>query len=168
MGRGKAGITRLCSMPICNDKIVARNLCSKHLQKHYRGTLVKEMFSYTFECEFGEEHSYRSDCACSRVHHQSTGTHRGQGRHPVREDGVIGYEAMHRRLTKARGRAKDYNCVVTTEGLHQASEWALKVGYGTQQQERNGRTYEYDTDIDSYQPMCRSHHRKMDLRIEDF
>lgn len=66
------------------------------------------------------------------------------------------YTAMHGRLRKTRGAAKNYQCQCGS----QAKQWAYDHTDPNQQVSDLGP---YSTDMNRYQPMCVSCHKTMDL-----
>ena len=74
----------------------------------------------------------------------------------------ITYHTVHVRLTKRKGKAAQHGCVTCGSP---AKHWAYdhtdpdeKIG------ESRGRPMAFSTDMDRYQPMCRSCHGKLDQR----
>ena len=68
------------------------------------------------------------------------------------------YVAVHFRLKSARGLASEYPCVDCGQ---QALDWTYKHG------REHGRLRHFSTDLDDYEPRCRSCHKKLDaIRLD--
>jgi len=63
---------------------------------------------------------------------------------------AVGYAAVHWRLTQRRGPARNHPC---TDCFGWAAEWSYVGPPGAS----------YSTNLDYYEPRCRSCHRKLDL-----
>lgn len=70
--------------------------------------------------------------------------------HPMWSGDEAGYHAVHARLRKERGKAREHLCACGKQAKH----WAYKHGSG------NG--LKYSLDMNDYEPMCVSCHRKLD------
>jgi hypothetical protein len=72
----------------------------------------------------------------------------------------VGYEAVHGRLRRSRGNARDHACAHCGEP---ADDWAYDHACPSEKAvERRGRLYAYSTDLDRYLPLCRSCHTRLD------
>ena len=80
------------------------------------------------------------------------------------------YAAMHGRIIRERGKAKEYSCYINID--HPARDWAFILETAAEEDlitDSIKRTYQKDT-IDltysintlDYKPLCKSHHIKMD------
>ena len=80
------------------------------------------------------------------------------------------YGAMHQRIIRERGKAKEYSCFISID--HPARDWALILETAAEEDLITGnvkRTYqkdtieiEYSTNTLDYKPLCKSHHIKID------
>lgn len=75
-----------------------------------------------------------------------------------------GYEAAHKRVSRARGKAREHGCAHCPQP---ATNWAFMHGSsgelpaGTQ---RNGRPHgPYSLDVNDYIPLCQTCHRRYDV-----
>jgi hypothetical protein len=71
----------------------------------------------------------------------------------------ISYRAAHRRLQRSRGKATEHSCAECGEP---ADQWAYDHGDEPKNAVFRGRTVPFSTDINRYQPLCRSCHIKLD------
>lgn len=123
---------RTCSVNGCGQPNSARGLCRRHYtrwQRHGDTSTVKTPAPRTGPAN----NMWRGDAAS--------------------------YGAVHRRLAKVLGPAREHNCA---DCGSPADEWAYDH---TDPNERRGSEGPYSTDITRYQPMCRSHHRRLDLAL---
>lgn len=79
------------------------------------------------------------------------------------KDGELNYSAIHLRLAKYRGSAKDYHCISCgSPALH----WAYQHNCQNEQiDDTNGRKLPYSPNLEKYEPMCVPCHKKLDLTI---
>lgn len=78
---------------------------------------------------------------------------------------VVGYRAAHNRIRAARGPASGFECACGCG--HMAQQWALKEGaplryFGLCFAGRRYYLVTWSLNVDDYQPMARSCHRKYD------
>lgn len=104
--------------------------------------------------------------ACYRCEqaHRRPGTHNSAlaGRDSRHWAGTsVGYWAVHKRLRRMRGAARDLLCVDCGE---QALDWAYMHNDVNEQCTAAGMVY--STDIDNYQAMCRACHKRYDRLAE--
>jgi hypothetical protein len=70
------------------------------------------------------------------------------------------YAGIHQRLVRERGKAKHHQCARCE---NQAVEWSYThVDANDRMGEHNGNQVPYSTNLDFYEPLCRSHHRLLD------
>lgn len=111
---------RVCEVDSCERKHRRNGLCNAHSYRVARGQAVDTPI-----------HQYGAKGSAS----------------PFWKGDAAGYKAVHLRLTKERGRAKDQVCV-ECEG--QATDWAFDEPTG------------YSTDLTRYRPLCASCHKVAD------
>jgi hypothetical protein len=76
----------------------------------------------------------------------------------------VGYEAVHRRLDRARGNAQGHSCATCGEP---AADWAYDHSDPSEKATvRRGREYSYSTDLSHYLPLCRSCHTRLDKGLD--
>jgi len=110
-----------CAIPDCGKPVQARGWCNKHWKRW-------------------------------RVHGDPLavtprGTQPGP-EHPGWKGDSAKYSAMHMRLRKARGNAKDHPCAQADESCRGRMEWANVSGR--------------HEDVQDYIPLCKSHHVRLD------
>lgn len=71
----------------------------------------------------------------------------------------VGYDGVHHRLRKARGKASTHACHYCGD---QASDWAYD--HSDPDEKVNGRGSPYSTDLERYKPLCSTCHRYLDNR----
>lgn len=73
------------------------------------------------------------------------------------------YSAMHQRVKKARGKARDHECACGAPAAH----WSYQHGHPSERigDTGNGTIAAYGTDIWAYRAMCVSCHKKYDLEV---
>lgn len=69
-----------------------------------------------------------------------------------------GYDAIHKRLRKERGPARNFECV---ECGNQANHWAYQHTAGDNEQRTHGLPF--SSNVEDYAAMCAKCHRKLDL-----
>lgn len=70
------------------------------------------------------------------------------------------YNAVHKRLARKRGRAADHRCLCCGA---QAHTWSYN--HGDDQELISQYGFPYSTDLNSYIPLCRLCHRRIDLAV---
>jgi len=72
----------------------------------------------------------------------------------------IRYVTVHNRLSRQRGPARAWTCVLCPK---QAQEWSYDHRCPDERVERrNGKVFPFSEDLDRYQPVCKSCHTKRD------
>ena len=75
------------------------------------------------------------------------------------DDALIGYRAMHLRVERARGKARDHACAGCGGP---AAEWSYN-GSGEQRVDFvRGYVLPFSTDVEAFEPLCRPCHRQRD------
>ena len=97
-----------------------------------------------------------------RAHHPQYEAIRGE-RSPFWTGDDATYQAIHQRLRKWRGPARNHACVACGDG---ASDWAYDHQDPDERQDETGLR-PWSVNLEHYQPMCRSCHRFMDRARED-
>lgn len=72
------------------------------------------------------------------------------------------YQMVHHRVRQTKGRADAHPC--SAEGCDaQATEWAWdRTGPSREGTAYRGHALTWGLDLDTYKPMCKSHHRMLD------
>lgn len=86
---------------------------------------------------------------------EANGNEPGERHHGWVGDSVS-YRALHTRVMKARGRASDHQCI---DCGRRAEQWSYDHECPN---ERHAEQGVYSTNIDHYQPRCRSCHKRFD------
>lgn len=73
----------------------------------------------------------------------------------------MSYDDVHKELKKQRGAARNYRCVTCGQ---QAQQWAYRYNGNPELSSDAGP---YSEDLECYQPMCASCHRKHDLEKDE-
>lgn len=102
--------------------------------------------------QFSDEHR-------QRISEARMGIARAE-RSPRWLDGEANYWVVHRRVMRAKGKAREYPCYLCGKD---AEQWALDHSCSsTYVEEIDGKDWIYSLDIDDYYPLCRACHRKAD------
>ena len=140
-----------CFADGCERPVKALGYCMKHYQRFrtHGDPLTVHTPPVTCSVE-GCEKKPRSRGLC--MMHYSRLTRHGDplGKAAAPPNGEITYHSLHRRLRKARGSAKNYQCIACDRP---ACGWAQLHG-------------EDPSDFGNYVPMCRSCHAKYDTYPE--
>lgn len=167
---------RTCSIDGCERPLVARAMCSMHWQRWRdkgdpgqaaplkpTGRRVPGVTCSVDGCTRSVLVAARGLCQA----HYKRWQRRGEpGAAEIRPtwDGSVGYRLMHDWVQKRRGRASDFNCAWCGNLAHEwaydhADENELVMPLDSPQH----AGFAYSLDMDHYEPLCRSCHRKADL-----
>ncbi len=168
-----------CKIEGCDNQSAGRGWCHKHWlrwRKHGDPNVVlpkRRPRKYPPVCSVdGCEGKHHAHGYCSR--HATRFTKLGDplapprkptGRPPV--DGVPGYDAAHKRISRALGPASRFVCVQCSEPAH---EWSYDGGdpdelttSDSPRDEHPGLAYSLNPDY--YSPRCRPCHHRRDLSL---
>ena len=70
------------------------------------------------------------------------------------------YKAVHRRIMISKGKASEYLCIACGDP---AQDWALIEERVKELVYCEDEGWPYSYDINDYEPMCKSHHKRMDM-----
>lgn len=146
-----------CQIEGCTNPIDKRGWCSKHYGRWYRtGDPLKVTRSPPAPGAICSE----PDCGAAVRAQGLCGRHYQRQRNgypkprPRKSDR---YQAMHWRLTRDQGPARDYPCA---DCGRKASHWS----YDGMDSSETTDGYKFSTDPSRYQPRCSSCHTKLDKR----
>jgi hypothetical protein len=170
-----------CSIPDCECPVFARDWCNPHYARWRRnGDPLAGRYA----------HRCRTARACAvagcRRRHYGNGFCELHYLRWVKSDGDLaivtlegtrpsvlnpkwsaddaGYEAVHGRLNRSRGYAREHSCARCAEP---ATDWAYDHSSSNEKTvERRGRLYAYSTDPAHYLPLCRSCHTRLDKGLD--
>lgn len=164
--------TEACDVDGCNRSRLKNGhpWCNTHYHRWYRTGEVggAEIREFRTGCDVpGCEGRHWSRGYCSRHYRKFLAYGDPLGGAPPRvgennpawagEFPVYPYEAAHKRVRRARGRASEYSC---THCDDRAYDWAYDHADPDEGRTEDGRTYSLNPE--RYIPLCRPCHRKMD------
>lgn len=160
-----------CSIEGCERRKVARGWCATHygrwrrhgdpgandIQPRRTGCQVEGCDRKHFGRGYCQTHRYRwaenGDPLVTRKHPGVYGES-----NPIWKGDEAGYSAVHYRLIRSRGSARDYDCVRCGDI---ACDWAYN--HSAEHEKRDEASgLPYSTDLSDYLPLCRACHMKLD------
>lgn len=73
---------------------------------------------------------------------------------------AVSYRAMHKRVETERGPAAQHHCIDCSAP---AQQWAVRHDQADAERSQGGYSMPISVDVQAYDPMCRSCHRKRDI-----
>jgi hypothetical protein len=157
---------RVCSLDGCRRPHSGRGFCDPHLRRFVKygdpGPAEIEPRNPGAECSIegcGKPVGGRGWCEAHYQRWRKT----GDPLTPLPEHGAgwvgdaVTYMGLHSRLRSQRGKASDHTCVWCGEG---ADHWAYDHTDPTPM--FGPKDQPYSADVNRYQPMCKTCHRRMD------